>query len=95
MSSASNLVCPSGRGSASETPLMVIRIEMTRTEVYGEYVHNFEKLAKAVDKECAGGSPRFPPSVSAFARYLDKRHPTLKVSYKGSDFCDFCVTMRN
>ena len=95
VSSTYGLECPSGRGSAMEAPLMVLPSDMTRTEVYGEYVEKFEGLSNSVNEECAADVSRCPLSFSAFTRCWDKGHPTLKVAKKGSDFCDFCVTMRN
>lgn len=95
VSSTYGLECPSGRGSAAEAPLMVLPSEMTRMEVYAKYVDKFDCLWKAVAEECGGDVRRCPLSFSAFTRCWDKGHPTLKVAKRGSDFCDFCVTMQN
>lgn len=36
-----------------------------------------------------------PLSYSAFIRYLDKAHPTLRFAKPGSDFCDLYTTLSN
>lgn len=39
--------------------------------------------------------PENPPSFSAFTRYWDVGHPSLRLSKGGSDYCDCCTSFRN
>lgn len=89
------LECPSGRGSADDRPVMLLPSDMSRTDVYADYVECFGKLASAVSEEVDTFVTDKPLTFSAFCRYWDRGHPTLKVARRGSDFCDLCTSLRN
>lgn len=89
------LECPSGRGSAEDRPVMLLPSDMTRTEVYADYVESFPKLASAAKEHVETAVPDDPLTFSAFSRYWDRGHANLKVSRKGSDFCDLCTSLRS
>lgn len=92
--STAALKYPQGRGSTEDRPIMILPNEMTRTEIYADYVESLEKLASVASNEGGSKVPDTPLAFSTFSRYWDRGRPTLKVAWKGSDFCDLCTSFR-
>lgn len=89
------LECPTGRGSREGDSVMLLPSDMTKLTIYEDYVDLFPSLREAVTSFITSSPPDTPLTLSAFTRYWEKGHHMLKVAKTGSDFCDYCTTLRN
>lgn len=91
-------VCPRvsvWRGSQNESPLMGFPSDMTRIDVFNDYVQEFPKLAQALNEMEGSQAPSNPRTYYVFTRYWNKTNQSLPVSKPGSDFWDLCTSIRN
>lgn len=79
--------CPTGHRSDTYAPLMSQPSYQTRDGILYEYVDVFSKFTDASGEWLYEHAPSEHLAFSAFLRYWDADHPTLRVAKKGYDFC--------
>lgn len=83
-----------GHGSSEEQPLLMLPSNMTKTDIFQDYVTNYSTLTAAVKKFTKKIPQPLPLTFSTFTRYWEKGPPTLKIFEKGSNFRDLCTTLQ-
>lgn len=91
-SDENSMPCPRGRGSQTEAPLRVLPSSTTKLEIYNCYKLKWNEISEAaVFASIISKNPINYLGIKQFCRVWDSYHPTLRISPKGSDFCDFCI----
>ena len=91
-----SMLCPRGRSSEDEIPLLLLPSSTTYTAVYNECRQQWSTIASAaVVEKFITSEPNSPLLFQQFSRVSKEYFSTLRIVPLVSDFSDFCIITSN